>query len=278
MARVIAIAGQKGGTGKSTTTVNLGACLWALDQKILIVDLDPQAASTRWLGIDATDTQDANIYHLLLKEKPIEEITLQTVTKIQDGDEIKLDTRDNFDIVPADIQLAMMDQSQMEMNPHHRLRMGLEPVLDDYDFILCDCPPSLGRGTVNALVAADFAIFVFDPSIDSIIAWTYLQKVVRDIKNHYKHNVPGYSLLCRYVRNQIIDNEILQQLENTFGSANLPPIRQGQAVRQARNLRLPLNECKPKSIPALDYEAIAGEILLAAKRGEERGGLHIVKS
>jgi chromosome partitioning protein len=139
--RVIAVANQKGGVGKTTTTVNLGAALAEQDHRVLVVDLDPQGNATTGLGINPR-TLDATMYHVLLHDVPLDECIEPT------------EVRGLF-VAPANLDLA---GSEIELVPafsrESRLKRAIAEVIDDYDYVLIDCPPSLGLLTVNALVAA----------------------------------------------------------------------------------------------------------------------------
>ncbi|HXP91885.1 MAG TPA: AAA family ATPase [Candidatus Binatia bacterium] len=145
MSRVIAIVNQKGGVGKSTTAVNLGASLATLGRKTLVVDIDPQGNTTTGLGINKRGLP-ACIYSALLQDAPIAEVTKAT--------EIP-----NLFVVPATLNLAGAEIELVSMlSRETRLKNALEAVRDQYDFVLIDCPPSLGLLTINALTAADEAI------------------------------------------------------------------------------------------------------------------------
>ena len=139
--RTLAVANQKGGVGKTTTAVNLGAALAELDYRVLVVDLDPQGNATTGLGINGRNL-DASIYDVILHDVPIEDVIEPTTLR-------------NLFVVPATIDLA---GAEIELVPvfsrELRLRKALEPVVGDFDFVLIDCPPSLGLLTVNGLAAA----------------------------------------------------------------------------------------------------------------------------
>ncbi|GLI51286.1 MULTISPECIES: AAA family ATPase [Tepidanaerobacter] len=142
MARVIAVANQKGGVGKTTTSINLAACLGVLGEKVLLIDIDPQGNSTSGVGIDKMMIKKT-IYNVLVNEEPIEENIIET-------------EYENLYILPSNIQLA---GAEVELVPaisrEHKLKNAIEGIRDKYDFIIIDCPPSLGLLTLNALTAAD---------------------------------------------------------------------------------------------------------------------------
>lgn len=141
MGKIIAIANQKGGVGKTTTSINLGGCLGVLEYKTLIIDADPQANSTSGLGFDPKSVK--NIYDCLVNGSHPNEAILET-------------TNPNLFILPSHVDLVGAELEMINMpNREYLLKEALEQIKDDYDFILIDCSPSLGLITVNALVAAD---------------------------------------------------------------------------------------------------------------------------
>ena len=144
MSKIIAIANQKGGVGKTTTAINLSGCLGVLEYKTLIVDADPQANATSGVGLDPRSAK--NIYDCLINDIDPAELIIKT-------------DNPNLDILPSHIDLVGAELEMINLpNREHMLKMALDKVRDQYDFIIIDCSPSLGLITVNALTAADSVI------------------------------------------------------------------------------------------------------------------------
>lgn len=176
MARVIAVANQKGGVGKTTTSVNLGACLAALGKRTLLIDIDPQGNSTSGVGINKADVNSC-IYDVLINESDTTESILPTQV-------------DGLDVIPATIQLA---GAEIELVPtisrEVRLRKALLPLKNSYDYIIIDCPPSLGLLTVNALTAADSVLIPIQCEYYALEGLSQLLNTIRLVQKHLNTNL-----------------------------------------------------------------------------------------
>ncbi|HRV55950.1 MAG: AAA family ATPase [Flavobacteriaceae bacterium] len=219
MGKIIAIANQKGGVGKTTTSVNLAASLGVLEKKVLLIDADPQANATSGLGVNV-DEIEIGTYQLLEHSVTAEEAVIHTSTP-------------NLDIIPAHIDLVaieieLVDKDQRE----YMLKKALESIKDKYDFVLIDCAPSLGLLTLNALTAADAVII---PIQCEYFALEGLGKLLNTIKSVQKiHNqkldIEGL-LLTMYDSRLRLSNQVVEEVQKHFNDMVFQTIIQ-------RNVRL----------------------------------------
>jgi chromosome partitioning protein len=169
--KIIAIANQKGGVGKTTTSVNLGACLAYIGKRVLLVDVDPQGNATSGIGIEKADVEHC-IYDILVDDVDVNEVIKQTAVE-------------NLDIIPATIQLA---GAEIELVPtisrEVRLKRALETVKHHYDYIVIDCPPSLGLLTINALTASDAVLIPVQCEYYALEGLSQLLNTVRLVQKH----------------------------------------------------------------------------------------------
>jgi chromosome partitioning protein len=169
--KIIAIANQKGGVGKTTTSVNLGACLAYIGKRVLLVDVDPQGNATSGIGIEKADVEHC-IYDILVDDVDVKEVIKQTAVE-------------NLDIIPATIQLA---GAEIELVPtisrEVRLNRALETVKHNYDYIVIDCPPSLGLLTINALTASDAVLIPVQCEYYALEGLSQLLNTVRLVQKH----------------------------------------------------------------------------------------------
>ncbi|ARF14299.1 MULTISPECIES: ParA family protein [Sporosarcina] len=171
MGKIIAIANQKGGVGKTTTSVNLSACLAHLGKKVLLIDSDPQGNATSGVGVNKGDVQDC-IYNMLIDDVPVRDVILPT--------EIE-----NLEIVPATISLAGAEIELVStISREVRMKHAIQDIKDDYDYVIIDCPPSLGLLTLNALTASDSIIIPVQCEYYALEGLSQLLSTIRLVQKH----------------------------------------------------------------------------------------------
>lgn len=245
---IIAITNQKGGVGKTTTAINLGACLAELGKRILIIDDDPQGNTTQGLGVENIDK---TLYECLTEELPVTDIIHSTGIK-------------NLDIVPANIKLA---NAELELSS----TLGRESLLKEaltnsnlnYDYILIDCNPSLGILTVNALTAAEGIIIPLEPGIFALEGIGQLVKVIQLIKKKLNPalNIIGV-LLTRVNSRTSIARDFEEQLQSIFKDKVFKTIIHNNVrIAEAQAERKPINLYDKNAKGAIEYIALAKELL-----------------
>lgn len=176
MGKVIAISNQKGGVGKTTTTVNLAAAVGDMGKRVLVVDADPQGNATSGLGVNKRELRHS-VYHLIIEQVPAGEVLVPTQYK-------------NVDILPAGIELAGAEIELVEMEERiYQLRNALLPIKENYDFIFIDCPPSLGLITLNALAACDRLLIPIQCEYYALEGLSQLMATVRQVKRLYNPRI-----------------------------------------------------------------------------------------
>lgn len=205
MARVIAVSNQKGGVGKTTSTINIAACLAAGEKRVLVVDLDPQANAGSGLGIYPQDF-DTSMYNVLVDEVPLKNAILHTELKY-------LDIAPSVqDLVGAEVELVSAIGREV------RLKEALEKVQDNYDFILIDCPPALGILTVNALTAADAVLIPLQCEYYAMEGLSQLLKTISLIKKRLNPSLEREGiLLTMYDRRNNLSHQVEQDIRAHFG-------------------------------------------------------------
>lgn len=252
MASVISVANQKGGVGKTTTTINLAAAIAERGYRVLIVDIDPQGNATSGLGIEKSEI-DQDIYNVLIDEVPIKDTVHHTSTK-------------KLDLVPATINLSGAETELISMIAREtRLKAALDTVDKDYDFVFVDCPPSLGQLSINAFTASDSILIPVQSEYYAMEGLSQLLNTIRLVQKHFNQDlgVEGVLLTMLDARTNL-GAEVVKEVQSYFSKkvykTIIPRITK---LAEAPSYGQPISEYAPRSRGAKVYDDLAREVLKA---------------
>lgn len=234
MNKIICIANQKGGVGKTTTAINLSASLAAAEKKTLLIDGDSQGNSSSGIGADKNSFQTANLYHAMIGQVPLRDVIMHTAVPHLDV------VPSNQDLIGIEVEFVGLDKKEQ------RLKNLLNGLDKPYDFIVIDCPPSLGVMTINALVAADYLIVPLQCEYFAMEGLGYLLNTVKLVKAQLNPNlVLGGILLTMFDQRNLLSHRVSDDVRNHFGNKVFKTVI-------PRNVRL--SECPSHGLPIILYD------------------------
>ncbi len=250
MAKIIAFANQKGGVGKTTSAINIASALGIAGKRTLLVDLDPQGNASSGVGIHKS-TVKKNVYDLLIGRSQATDVIYKTEYK-------------NLSAIPSGIELAAAEIELADMdNRQNRLKDSLGKISDDYDYIVIDCPPSLGMMTVNALTAADGVVIPMQCEYFSLEGLSQIMMTIKQVKRLYnkKLNLTGI-LITMYNGRLNLSIQVLEELKKHYAKEIFStPITRNVRLSEAPSYGAPIHYYDKYAKGAADYSKIAAEIM-----------------
>ena len=251
MGRIIAIANQKGGVGKTTTSINLSACLAELGKKVLVIDLDPQGNTTSGFGIDKEEIENT-VYELMLGECSIRE----SMTKVENTEHLSL-IPSNVNLAGAEIELLGINEKE------YILKNAVDYIRDDYDFIIIDCPPSLNMLTVNAMTTADSILVPIQCEYYALEGISQLIHTIDLVQERLNSNlrIDGVVFTMYDARTNLSSDVVDTVKENLNATVYQTIIPRNVRLAEAPSHGLPINLYDSKSSGAESYRNLAKEII-----------------
>ena len=263
MGRIIAIANQKGGVGKTTTAINLSACLAEKGQKVLAIDMDPQGNMSSGLGLDK-DSIDKTIYDMIIGESDVEEV-------------INHGTIDNLDILPSNVDLSAVEIELIDVdNKEFVVRDAIQKIRDNYDYIIIDTPPAFNILTLNGYSAADYLIIPMSAEILSLVGLVQLKETYETVRQSVNPQLKIMGIiLTKYEKRRKLSRDVLEMAGTVAEQLNTKVfktvVRSSVAAAEAPAHGVNIFEYSAKSAPAKDYGAIVKEILRIVEEDETNG-------
>ena len=250
MGRIIAIANQKGGVGKSTTAINLSACLAEAGKKVLAIDIDPQGNTTSGLGVDKNEA-DPTLYELLLGEADLNDCIINNVV-------------DNLDLIPSNMNLSGAEIELVGIEEReYILRNAIENVRDIYDYIIMDCPPSLSMLTINALTAADSVLVPIQCEYYALEGLSQLIHTIELVQERLNEELEIEGVLfTMYDARTNLSLEVVEYVkQNLNQNIYKTIIPRNVRLAEAPSYGLPINLYDSKSTGAESYRLLAEEVI-----------------
>lgn len=265
MTKIISIANQKGGVGKTTTAVNLSSCIATIGKKVLMIDVDPQANATTGIGIEAREDGDT-IYDVMILDRNIKESLKKT--QIENLDVIS----SNINLVAAELELIEFKSRERVLKDKiNELIDGVEKEGIKYDYIFLDCPPSLGLITINALTAAHSVLIPVQCEYYALEGLSQLLNTIKRVKNSYNPtlNIEGY-LLTMFDTRLKLANQVESELRKFFGERVFKTmIARNVKIGEAPSFGKPIIVYDPQSMGAQNYMELGNEFIKRNEHGKQ---------
>lgn len=249
MGRIIAVANQKGGVGKTTTAINLSACLAEQGEKVLVIDMDPQGNTTSGFGVDKNDLDDT-IYELLIGESDVQECIIKSVME-------------NLSLIPSNVNLSGAEIELIGVDhKEYILRKQIHPLRDQYDFIIIDCPPSLSILTINSMTTADSVLVPIQCEYYALEGLSQLMHTITLVKKRLNPELEMEGVVFtmfdarRNLSLQVVENVRANLKENVYNTI----IPRNVRLAEAPSHGMPINLYDPRSAGAESYRMLAEEV------------------